>query len=235
MASTIAATGRPPSGAMRVLRFILHEFVEIIPPTLFFAAGFNLVVFSMNLILAQYYLQLTSFVVATVAALVVGKAVLVADAMPFLRRFDTSPLIYPILFKTVVYWAFVCVARLIEAYIHYVIDSSRMFGFSAQLIERFSWHRFAFIQIWILVLFLVYCTASELNALFGNGELARVLFRSRSTELKLNRRQRVRALVQISRITEAHSLEELRDPGSAAHRKFFAIVTALAQKRTGAA
>jgi hypothetical protein len=38
---------------------------------------------------------------------VAGKAVLVADKMPFMRRFDGAPLIQPILFKTVVYWAFV--------------------------------------------------------------------------------------------------------------------------------
>lgn len=36
-----------------------------------------------------------------------GKAVLVAEKMPFMRRFDGAPLIQPILFKTVVYWAFV--------------------------------------------------------------------------------------------------------------------------------
>jgi len=45
--------------------------------------------------------------VATMAALVVGKSVLVANVMPFLRRFDTTPIIRPVLFKTIVYWAVV--------------------------------------------------------------------------------------------------------------------------------
>jgi hypothetical protein len=44
---------------------------------------------------------------ATTMALVVGKAVLVANVLPFLHRFDTAPLIRPILFKTIVYWAVV--------------------------------------------------------------------------------------------------------------------------------
>src|SRR5262249_40282103 len=56
------------------------------------------------LILAQYGQQFASFMIATTAALVVGKAVLVANVLPFLRRFDTAPLIQPILFKTVVYF-----------------------------------------------------------------------------------------------------------------------------------
>jgi hypothetical protein len=41
---------------------------------------------------------------ATMAALVVGKAVLVANKIPLLRRYDRAPLIQPILFKTVFYW-----------------------------------------------------------------------------------------------------------------------------------
>jgi hypothetical protein len=40
-----------------------------------------------------------------------------------------------------------------------------------------------------LVLFLIYLTASELNHLFGEGELRRVLFTHRPSELQLNRRQ----------------------------------------------
>jgi len=36
-------------------------------------------------------------------ALVVGKAVLIADALPFLRRYDRASLIKPILFKTLIY------------------------------------------------------------------------------------------------------------------------------------
>jgi len=49
--------------------------------------------------------------VATMAALVVGKAVLVANAMPFLRRFDTAPMLQPVLFKTIVYWVVVILVR----------------------------------------------------------------------------------------------------------------------------
>jgi hypothetical protein len=50
----------------------------------------------------------------------------------------------------------------------------------------FSWHRFAAIQLWILVLFLIYLAASELNHLFGEGELRRLLFTHRPSELQLN-------------------------------------------------
>ncbi len=170
--------------------------------------------------------------IATVAALVVGKAVLVADKMPFLRRFDTAPMIRPILFKTFVYWGFVGIARLLEAWVHYVIDTGRLTGFAAFQVGQFSWNRFLFVQLWILVLFLIYTTASELNAAFGDGELFRVLFTRRSSALKLSRRQRVRALVRVSRLAEAHPAAELWRPESDAHRELVALVSALGRTET---
>jgi hypothetical protein len=80
----------------------------------FFAVGFNLVVLTTNLLFADYLLSFGSFMVATVAALVVKKSVLITNAMPFSRRFDTAPMIQPIQFKTIVYWAVVFVVRFVE-------------------------------------------------------------------------------------------------------------------------
>ena len=53
-----------------------------------------------NLLVAQYLVAVSIFMLATLAALVVGKAVLVANKMPWLTRYDRAPLIQPILFKT---------------------------------------------------------------------------------------------------------------------------------------
>jgi hypothetical protein len=217
-------------GGNRALRFVVREFRHVLPPTLFFAAGFNLVVLSMNLVLADYLLRFGGFLLATTSALIVGKAVLVADKMPLLRRFDTAPLIRPILFKTLIYWACVFVARLLEAFVHYAWESGSVVGFFAHLQAQFSWHRFLFIQIWILVLFLIYTTVAELNALFGDGELFRLLFKRRTTELKLTRRQRIRTLVRLSRLTEAHRVDELRDPRNPVHGELVDLIQALAER-----
>jgi hypothetical protein len=65
--------------------FLIKELKEVLPPTLFFALGFNLIVLTINLILADYLAGFANFMVATMCALVVGKAVLVANAMPLLR------------------------------------------------------------------------------------------------------------------------------------------------------
>jgi hypothetical protein len=74
-------------------------------------------------------------------------------------------LIQPILFKTVVYWAVVFVARLLEHFVQFWLIQRNPIGeFLPHMMSTFSWHRFAAIQIWILVLFLIYVTApSSIN------------------------------------------------------------------------
>jgi hypothetical protein len=163
--------------ASRVIDIVVKELREALPPIVFFFVTFNLVELTTQLILAQYLQRLANFMVATTTALVVGKAVLVADALPFLRRFDAGPMIRPILFKTVVYWAVVFVARLLEGVAEYWIDGGAFGGTWNHLLTQFSWHRFAAIQIWIFVLFLVYTFITELNVRLGEGELAKMVFR----------------------------------------------------------
>jgi hypothetical protein len=214
----------------RVGAFLLRELREILPPTIFFFVGFNLIVLTTNLILAEYLAAFGNFMLATAAALVVGKAVLITNAMAFLRRYDRGPLIQPILFKTVVYWIVVFIARLLEHFVRFwLIEHNPVGDFLPHMIATFSWHRFVAIQLWILVLFLIYVTASELNHLFGDGELRRILFTHQPSELQLNRRQRIRELARLSRLADAHSVDEFRDPTSAAHHQLVDIVRRLAR------
>jgi hypothetical protein len=227
-----AEAAQAPVGlARRAGAFLLREFLEILPPTIFFIIGFNLIVFTTNLILADYGAQFASFMLATAGALIVAKALLVANAMSVIRRYDRAPLIRPILFKTVFYWAAVFIARLLEHWIEYLLSRDYVFGgFLKNEIAAFSWHRFIAVQLWIFVLFLVYVTASEFNRLFGHGELRRILFTYRPSELQLNRRERIHELVRLGKLADAHSLDELRDPASSAHAQLVDIVQRLARQ-----
>jgi hypothetical protein len=209
---------------------ILHEAREALPPTLFFFVGFNFIVLTTNLILADYSLAASNFMLATLGALVVAKAVLVANAMPYIRRYDRAPLIRPILFKTVFYSVVVFLARLLESLFHFsVVERNPPGDFPAYLMTMFSWHRFAAVNLWIFVLFLIYVTASEVAHLFGRGELWRLFFTSRPTELQLNRRQRIRELIHLSRLMDAHPFADFRDPASPAHGQLIDSLERLAR------
>jgi len=66
----VSLPARAGHAALRVLRHML-------PPTLYFFIAFNLIVFTTNLMVRDYWFDVSSFLVATTTALVVGKAVLV--------------------------------------------------------------------------------------------------------------------------------------------------------------
>jgi hypothetical protein len=79
------------------------------------------------------------------------------------------------------------------------------------------------------VLFLIYVTATEFSQLFGPGELRRLFFTYRPSELQLNRRQRIREMLRLSRLIDAHSRDEFRDPTSAPHQELIDILEGLAR------
>jgi len=219
-----------PPLARRIGVRILHEMLQAVPPTVFFLVGFNLIVLTTNLLVAQYLVAVSNFMLATVAALVVGKAVLVANNLPMIRHYDRAPLIQPILFKTAVYWIIVFVARLLERFVHFsVIDRNSPFDFGPYLLQTFSWSRFIAISLWILVLFFVYVGATEFSQLFGPGEIMRLLFTRRPSDLQLNRRQRMHELLRLRRLADERSTDEFRDQHSAPHQELVDIVSRLAR------
>jgi len=103
-ANSLRQEGRDPhlgasvarAGAIRMLprhvgARILHELRSALPPTIFFFVGFNFIVLTTNLLVADYAVAVSNFMLATLAALVVGKAVITANSLPFLRLFDRPP------------------------------------------------------------------------------------------------------------------------------------------------
>jgi hypothetical protein len=121
-------------------------------------------------------------------------------------------------------------ARLLERFVHFMVEGNPPGEFMPYLITTFSWHRFSAISLWIFVLFPIYVTVSEFSQLFGPGELRRLFFTSRPSELQLNRRQRIRELLQLSRLMDAHSIDEFRDPANPAHHELIEILQPLARK-----
>jgi hypothetical protein len=226
----VEANHAPVGIARRVGAFLLRELREMLPPTIFFFISFNLILLTTNLLVADYGGSVGSFMLVTGGALVVGKAVLVANATQSIRRYNRAPLIRPILFKTVFYWAVVLVARLLEHWIRFWLVEHHPLGtFLPYMISTFDWHHFIAIQLWILVIFLVYEVAAELNHLFGKGELWHLLVTSRPSELPLDRRQRIFELIRLSKLADAHSINEFRDPTSIAYSQLVDIVHRIAR------
>ena len=228
MSEPAIAASTPTALLRRAVSWWLAQVKHALPPTIFFFIGFNLILWTKRLILQEQGIEFSGFFTAIVAALLVGKAVLVTDNLPFMRRFDGAPMIQPILFKTTIYWVCVLIVRLAEEVIHFVAAGGAIAAFGDHFVNHFSWPRFLSVQIWLMVLFLAYVTIHELNQLFGDGELYRLFFRWRSSEAKLTRRQRIRLLTRLNRLTEANPIEAFSDRTTPVHKELVAILHELA-------
>ncbi|NVN12230.1 hypothetical protein HUK84_14055 [Nguyenibacter vanlangensis] len=218
-----------PMPKSSIVSFLVKEVKEALPPMIFFAIGFNLIVLTTNLILRHYRLQFANHLLATTAALIVGKAVLVANALPFFHRFDNAPLIKPVLFKSSIYFLATAAARILERLIEFLIHGGTARGLPEYVTANFIWGRFLAVQIWIAVLFLIYTFITELNRLFGDGELSRILFTWHPTELKSARRRKIRTLTTLARLADAHTVDDLRNPATQAHAEMIALIGSLAK------
>jgi hypothetical protein len=231
MTSSVPAASEAPAPVWRrAFNWWLAQVKHVLPPTIFFFIGFNLILFTRWMALQEHGIPFTNFFAATLAALLVGKAVLVVDNLPFMHRFDGAPLIQPILFKSAIYWLFVFVIRIAEGLFHFLREGGALAAFPDFLVAQFSWPRFLSIQIWLMVLFLVYVTAHELNTLFGDGELPRLFLRWHSSEAKLTRRQRIRLLTRLNRLTKANSVAIISEKGSPANNELVGILRLLAAR-----
>ena len=153
---------------------VAREIRRLVPPTLFFLVAFNLLALTAELARPGGVSSWFTYASASVAALVCGKAVLLADDLPFLNRYPDRPLIWNVAWKAAIYMALTLLIRLGE---HLLRGAWHRDGLSAELAEAgFSWAHFALIQIWLGVLFLNYCALGELMRALGRGRIPRLFF-----------------------------------------------------------
>ncbi|HYZ42201.1 MAG TPA: hypothetical protein VE687_16500, partial [Stellaceae bacterium] len=87
----------------KILEKLKEEFFAILPPTIFFFIALHIVTL-IRVLMARgsHFVPLSTMSIA-VAALILGKAVLIADMLPPINRYPNKPLAYNIAWKTVIY------------------------------------------------------------------------------------------------------------------------------------
>ena len=93
---------------------------------LFFFVAFNVIVFTKKLMLEQYGIEFSGFVTSAVGALIVAKVVLLADGIPFINKYPDKPLIYNVVWKTVIYILVAFVVRFLEYLTTPVVAASEL-------------------------------------------------------------------------------------------------------------
>jgi len=153
-----------------------EEFFKILPPTIFFFVALHIVMFVRVLMLEGTGLKPSSSISIAVAALILGKAVLIADMVPMINRFPNKPLIYNVAWKTVIYWLMATLIHYVERLIDFWRQAGSFVAGNRKLLAEIIWPHFWAIQIILFVLIAMYCTMHELVRVIGREKVLRIFF-----------------------------------------------------------
>ncbi len=155
---------------------IKEEIEALLPPTIFFFVSLHLVAIVRILMLKGSGIALGTSVSVTVAALILGKAVLIADMLPFINRYPEKPLAYNVAWKTAIYFLIAMVVHYLEHLVDFWRETGSLVAGNQKLLAQVVWPHFWAIQIFLLVLILMYCTTSEFVRVIGADKVRRMFF-----------------------------------------------------------
>src|SRR5881409_4290319 len=153
-----------------------EEFFKLLPPTIFFFVALHIVAFVRALMLKGTGISPLFSMSIAVAALILGKAVLIADMLPMINRFPNKPLIYNVAWKTVIYLLLSAVIHYLERLIDFWRQTGGFVAGNQKLLSEIVWPHFWAIQIILFVLIALYCMMHELVRVIGREKVLRIFF-----------------------------------------------------------
>jgi hypothetical protein len=153
-----------------------EEFYALLPPTIFFFVALHIVAVVRLLMMKQTNFQATSTISVAIAALILGKAVLIADMLPFINRFPQKPLIYNVAWKTAIYLLVAAIVHYLERLIDFSRQAGGLVAGNEKLLAEMVWPHFWATQILLFVLILMYCMARELIRVIGKDKVLCMFF-----------------------------------------------------------
>ena len=130
-------------------------------------------------LLAAHDITYTNYGVAVIEALILGKVIMIGEAVRLGRGLEQKPLIYATLYKTFVFTVFVGVFKVIE---HVLKSLWNGIGFMAGLIELSEkWsHELLANSLVVFAAFIPFFAINELGRVFGKDKLGALFFRKRA-------------------------------------------------------
>jgi hypothetical protein len=160
----------------KIYEKLKEEFFAILPPTIFFFIALHLIAFIRVLMTEGSHFEPISTVSIAVGSLILGKAVVIADMLPVINRYPAKPLIYNVVWKTVMYLLVASVIHYLERLVDFSRHAGSIIAGNEQMLAQMVWPHFWAIEILLLVLILMYCTARELVRVIGKEKALRLFF-----------------------------------------------------------
>jgi hypothetical protein len=158
----------------KFIAIVAREMREAVPALLFFLVVFHMLLITKNVILEGHSITATNAAVATVGALIVSKAILVADKLPIARLFS-GRMLYNILWKALLFSAVSLLFRFVEELIPLIAKHNSFVAAVTHMAEEVSWPHFWVLQMWLYTALLLYCLISDLVHEIGAVKFKKIL------------------------------------------------------------
>ena len=160
----------------RISTKIKEEIVALLPPTLFFFITLHLVAFLRALMLEGTGITIVTSASIAMGALILGKAVLITELLPFVNLHSNKPLVFNVIWKTTLYFLAAILIHYLERLIDFWREAGGFIAGNQKLLEEIVWPHFWAINILLVVLILNYCTMSELVRVIGKDKVKQIFF-----------------------------------------------------------
>ncbi len=153
-----------------------EEFLALLPPTIFFFIALHIIGLVRVLMTRGTGLPVSSSAQIALASLIIGKAVLLADLWPPINRFPQKPLVFNIVWKTVIYYVVGSFIHYLERLYDFGKEAGGIVAGNEKLLSEIVWPHFWAIQIIVLVVIFDYCVIRELGRALGEKRVIRMFF-----------------------------------------------------------
>ena len=157
---------------------VRHEFIEYWINVVYLMLVFAAFTEYRRLILASHDITYTNYGVAVIEALVLGKVIMIGDALRLGRGLETKPLIYPALYKTVVFTIFVGIFKIIEHAIIVLWNGGAVTEVVVEISEQWLLEVVANSLV-VFVAFIPFFAVKEIGRVLGKEKVRRLFFRKR--------------------------------------------------------
>jgi hypothetical protein len=174
--SVMDETTEKPGWKQRAKREFISYWINV----LYLSIVFGLFTWYRRLILARYDIAYMHYGVAIVEALVLAKVILIGDMMGLSRHyFEGKPLIYPTLYKSLVFTLFVAVFRMMEETITGFMKGKGMDGW-LETLHGTGKYEFLAHGLMVFFMFIPFFAFKEIGKILGKGSIGRLFFRENS-------------------------------------------------------
>lgn len=160
----------------KIFNWMKQEAIHALPSIIYFLCAFNFIHFTGSLVRSSYDQPYFTYLSMSLDALIVAKALLISNSLPFINAFPKKPLIYNIVWKDWIYSIFVFLIWSLDVFLHSLARHDSWGLAWAQFKYKLTTPVFISGLLWVWVLLAVYVVCHEVIMAVGKDKILRLIF-----------------------------------------------------------